>query len=318
MKWLLITNTQNRNPGDEWIRIGVQRIIRDVDPFPEFVLRNKEFVEDQDAEVKFDKAIWCGSPLFWSHQYQGCWENYWWVKWIHGWLFNDKRKILVMGVGDVIGNEIHDKTVYNEAIATVKSKCWLLVTRNKICSDPEIQIACCPSVFALAGDKTPKTLNLCNLMPDGAHDSLLNEQESKAWHEKVKPFSEFLKNLGFEIVCHAAFEEEFIETLGWPKEKIHRKPTTAEGYFPIYAKAKVFVGNRLHGAMLTIGAGGAAMAIGYDSRLGMVSYVNGTVVRPTELNFPTVKKWINSPHPVYDWQPEYDKQVVIVRRFAEA
>lgn len=318
MKWLLITNTENRNPGDEWIRMGVQRIVRDVDPFPQFIIRNKEFVEDQDNEVQFDKAIWCGSPLFWSHPYQGCWENHWWSKWINGWLFRDRNKVLVLGVGDVIGASIYNKSAYDQAIAAVKAKCWSLVTRNKITEDPEIQLACCPSVFALAGDKTQKTLRLCNLMPDGAHDAFLNENEASVWRGKVKAFSKLLQDLGFEIVCHANLEDEFVDSLGWPKNRIHYKPSTAEAYLPIYSKTAMYIGNRLHGAMLAVGSGAAAMAIGYDSRLGMVAYVRGVVVYPSALNFDLVSKWIDAPHVAYDWHREYDKQVVLVRRFAEA
>lgn len=316
MKWLLITNTENRNPGDEWIRIGVQRIVRDVDPRPEFILRNKEFIEDQEKEVEFDKAIWCGSPLFWSHQYQGCWENHWWDKWINGWLFKEKRKVLVLGVGDVIGKYIHDEVKFYDSIRTVKEKCWMLVTRNLVSRASQIEVSCCPSLFALAGDKTEKTLNLCNLMPDGAHDAFFDDQEAQIWREKVKGISDFLMDFGFEIVCHSKSEETFAESLGWPIQKIHYKPKTAEDYLPLYAKAELYIGNRLHGAVLTIGAGGMALAIGYDSRLAMVSYVGGSTMLPSECD--QILKWIRTEQPPYDWHPEYDKQVVIVRRFAEA
>lgn len=318
MKWLLITNTENRNPGDEWIRIGVQRIVKDVDPKPEFIIRNKEFIEDQENEVEFDKAIWCGSPLFWSHQYQGCWENHWWDKWVNGWLFKEKRKVLVLGVGDVAGRYLHDEPSYYAAIHTIKEKCWMLVTRNLVSRDKDIEVSCCPSIFALSGDKNSKALRLCNLMPEGAHDAFFDEQEAGLWKCKVKLISDLLSDDGFEIVCHSNDEESFAKSLGWTEDKIHFKPNTSEDYLPLYSKAQSYVGNRLHGAMLTIGAGGAALAIGYDSRLGMVSYVGGSIMRPSQCCPSSVLEWIGLPHKVYDWHPEYDKQVVIVRRFSEA
>lgn len=322
MKWLLVTNTENRNPGDEWIRIGVQRLVRDVDPSPEFILRNKEFIEDQDSEVEFDKAIWCGSPLFWSHQYQNCWENHWWNKWMNNWLFKEKSKVLVLGVGDVLGRHIHDEVGYYTAIRTVKEKCWKLVTRNPVSRDSEIEVSCCPSTFALAGDKTPKTLRLCNLMPDGAHDAFFDEEEAEIWRGKVKTVSDCFIKAGFEIVCHSKFEDEFAESLGWPNAKIHYEPKSSEDYLPLYAQAQCYVGNRLHGAMVTIGAGGTAMAIGYDSRLAMVAFVGGRTVRPSQFYPDDVEWWSDMPHhPLpdhpYDWQPEYDRQVVIVRQFSE-
>lgn len=318
MKWLLITNTENRNPGDEWIRIGVERMVRDVDPSPKFIIKNKEFVEDQDTEVEFDRAIWCGSPLFWSHTYQGCWENYWWDKWIHGWLFKEPRKILVLGVGDAVGREIHDKAGFKAAVELVKSKCWMLVTRNRIACDEDIPVSCCPSVFALMDDRTQKSIRLCNLMPDGAHDPIMNEDEAKIWREKVNELSKFLAGLGFEDVCHANFEEEFLEQLGWPHDRVHRKPKTAEEYLPVYAKASVYVGNRMHGAMLAIGAGGASFVVGYDSRVKMVEFVGGTTTCPSKLDLDSLQKWLAQTHKRYDCTPEYDKQVVILRRFAES
>lgn len=318
MKWLLISNTHNRNPGDEWIRFGVQRIVREVDKSPEFVVRNKEFIEDQDNEVQFDKAIWCGSPLFWSHQYQGCWENYWWVKWVHGWLFKEKKKVLVLGVGDVIGEKVYDETAYHSSIELVKSKCWKLVTRQKISADPEIEVSCCPSVFALAGDTTPKTLRLCNLMPDGAHDALMNEEEAKVWSETVRHVSDVLQSLDFEIVAHSPEENFFVERLAWPKCAAHLQPDKSEDYLPIYSKAQVYIGNRMHGAVLTIGAGGRALAIGYDSRLGMVSYVGGTVMKPSQVTQDAIFRWMDQTSIPYDWRHEYEKQVEIVRRFSEA
>lgn len=318
MKWLLITNTGNRNPGDEWIRIGVQRLVRDVDSSPRFILKNKETVEDQESEVEFDRAIWCGSPLFWSHKSQNCWENHWWSRWINGWLFKEPRKVLVLGVGDAVGKEIHDKAGFKASVELVKSKCWMLVTRNRMMDDGEILVSCCPSVFALFGDITRKSVRLCNLMPDGAHDSVMNEDEAEIWKEKVKEFSDFLIREGFESVCHAHSEEDFLEELGWPPDQVHRKPNTSEEYLPVYSKAEIYVGNRLHGAMLAIGAGGAAFAIGYDSRMKMVEFVNGTTCYPSELEVIKFQKWMSQSHRLYDCTPEYDKQVAIIRRFSES
>ena len=68
---------------------------------------------------------------------------------------------------------------------------------------------------------------------------------------------------------------------------LYKKPISSEDYFPIYSKAKVYVGNRIHGAMLIIGAGGSSFAIGYDSRLNMVSYVGGSISTPSKVIGPS-------------------------------
>lgn len=48
MRWLLIT-TIGKNPGDEWIRIGIQNVIRKVDPDREYILLDKESPSMQNS-----------------------------------------------------------------------------------------------------------------------------------------------------------------------------------------------------------------------------------------------------------------------------
>lgn len=316
MRWLFITNTGNRNPGDEWIRIGVQRLVSEVDGEASYVLRNKEMIEDQE-QMDFDRAIWCGSPLFWSHEHQGCWENYWWRTWIDGWLFKDPRKVLVLGVGNVLGKAPHDPDKYRESIETVRSKCWRVVTRQKVSDDDRILISCCPSIFALAGSNQQRSLKICTLMEDGAHDAFLDEDEANKWSGIKSKVSAQLLDLGFRLVCHAVKEAEHASLLGWPKDRIFQKPTTAEEYLSVYAKANCYVGNRMHGAMLPRAFGSPSMAIGFDSRLGMVELVGGQTCRPSQWTEKTIPDWMAQVHDPYDWKTEYDKQLALVRDFAK-
>lgn len=316
MRWLLITNTDNRNPGDEWIRIGVQKLVREVDPAPEFILRNKEYVEHQNAECEFDRAIWCGSPLFWSHQAQGCWENHWWRAWMDGWLFKDPRKVLILGVGNALGETVADLEGYEDAIEFVRSKCWRLVTRQKISDDLRIPVSCCPSIFALAGEQGSGTTRICNLMPDGTHDGFLNPAECDAWHKVVSQVSDELRVNGFRFVCHKCDEGDFARSLGWKDEEIFHKPNTAEEYLPFYRKAECYVGNRVHGAMLTIGLRRPALLIGYDSRVQMVREAFGEVLLPSQWKAGYIEHWLSVAYRVYDWKPEWDRQLAWIREFA--
>lgn len=316
MKWLLVSNTQNWNPGDEWIRAGVVRLISEVDPKANYVVLNKEIPEHSASTVEYDRAVWCGSPLFWSHAEQNCWDNAWWKAWIEGWLFKNPERLLILGAGDAVGEKVADPEGYAKAIETVRSRCWKLVTRNKVCDDSRIEVSVCPSVFALAGNETPRDLLLCNLMPEGAHDAVLNPEQAKFWREQVKEYSEFFIAEGFHLVSHAGFENDFSQTLNWPKDRLFLKPKTAEEYYPIYRRCKAYVGNRLHGAMLAISAGAPAMAIGYDSRLKMVSEAGGTIYSPAEVNAKTIRKWLAQSHEAYDWKTEFERQKKWLRQFA--
>src|SRR5882672_4191601 len=103
MKWLLIT-TLGTNPGDEFARFGVQRLIRDVDSEPKFFLVNKES-PTINQPVEFDRAVICGMPLIWSFPWPESRSPArcvpWWQSLMRGWISRDPRKLCGIGVGDV-------------------------------------------------------------------------------------------------------------------------------------------------------------------------------------------------------------------------
>ena len=77
MKWLLVT-TIGTNPGDEMIRLGVQNLISKIDSNAQYELLNKESKQDRQANHEFDKAVWCGMPVFWSIVGNHCSDIVWW------------------------------------------------------------------------------------------------------------------------------------------------------------------------------------------------------------------------------------------------
>ena len=147
MKWLLITTTENRNTGDELIRIGVQNLIKQVDSVAEFHLFDKENINAEENYL-FDKCVLCGMPLFWNNEFSYCQSVGWW-----GYIFNElvverKKDFIVLGAGDVVGKSgIKDMGMYNEAIQQVVDSAYAVTTRNFISDNPKLIDSICPASF---------------------------------------------------------------------------------------------------------------------------------------------------------------------------
>lgn len=270
MKYLLITTTGNRNTGDELIRIGVQNLIKEVDPQPEFILFDKE-ISDWHTEIEFDKAILCGMPLFWNNEVSTSQTIGWWEALMRGWIVRRRKDFLILGVGNVVSDKITDLMMYGAAIQEAVDKAYAVTVRNFCGDHPELLNSICPSVFALTEIGEPK-YRLCNIMPDGAHDSYFSINEADIWRRKQRRLSDICQVNDFYFIQHSNKEIslERPHELGWEDEQIFIFDT-AEEYLDIYKHAECYFGNRVHGAVVTASAGRPAMAIGYDSRLAMMN-----------------------------------------------
>ena len=124
MKYLLITTTENRNTGDELIRIGVQNLIREIDRNPEFILIDKEKDDWVSNPIEFDKAILCGMPLFWNNEVSTSQTIGWWQPIMRGWISERKKDFLILGVGNAVGDKIDDLLMYGAAIQEAVSRAY--------------------------------------------------------------------------------------------------------------------------------------------------------------------------------------------------
>jgi hypothetical protein len=77
LKWLL-QSPAGKNPGDDFIRIGVTNLVREVDPDAQVAIIDKMERGQWIEPIRFDKAVWCGGPAFWSSERNGCWDMDWW------------------------------------------------------------------------------------------------------------------------------------------------------------------------------------------------------------------------------------------------
>lgn len=281
MIYLLITTTENRNTGDELIRIGVQNLIREIDPQPEFIFLDKEKWINPSV-VKYDKVVLCGMPLFWNNEVSASQTIGWW-----GAIFRysgiKKENFLILGVGSVWGKYgIYNKKEYKDAIQEAIDSSFAVTDRDYThAHHPGVISSICPSAFAIDKPKEGK-YKLCNLMFYGAHDRHFNDTQADYWKLRIKEVSAYCLANNYYFIEHAQRPYyENGEELGWSRDRIIRF-NTAEEYLHIYAHAKCFFGNRLHGAFVTGSLGKPALAVGYDSRTDMLRKIGIPVKYPTE------------------------------------
>jgi hypothetical protein len=316
LKWLLIT-TLGTNPGDEFARIGVQNLIREVDKGAEFDLLNKENPEHY-CPRDFDRAVICGMPLFWATE-QDNYDIWWWDKIFEDWIAKDRRKLMALGVGHVLLDDIPNFAKYVFSINYVIQKVWKLTTREPVFDHPQIIESICPSAFAIRQGLGHK--RLCNFMMDGGHFAhAASEKETKAWMSKQQTIFATLWNAGFDFVAHTRGERLLAHDLGWSDSRIHHyeKP---EDYLELYSNAAQYFGHRLHGAAVVAARGAPSWGIAYDSRVKMVRRLGGWACRPSEFSIDEFRDWINGayawiPQGAFDLRAEKHRLVNLLKEFA--
>lgn len=282
MKWLLIT-TLSKNPGDEFARIGVQNLIRMVDPAATFDICCKESPSIFQPRP-FDVAVICGMPLVWSLPHNECQDINWWKPIFHDWIFKAKKPILALGVGAITVGKLNNFDRYCSAVKEVLEKTALFTVRQPVFVHPQIVDTICPSAFAIPGTLNSGDLNVCNLMPHGGHHMCAETQHAhmQAWYDIQTEVAEALKAENFKFVAHTHDELEYSRRLGWSSENTFYS-LEPRNYLDIYSRARCFIGNRLHGAAVVASLGRPVLGIAADSRTAMVKRLGGKTVTPLGL-----------------------------------
>lgn len=325
MRWLLVT-TIGKNPGDEFIRIGVENLIKSVDSNPEFILLDKELPEHWGRKYNFDKAIWCGMPLFWSFENNKCWEIRWWNE-LKGWISKNKNNFMTGGAGSFCpwGNELkisdsNRMCIEASKIMDLSYRAYARDSIVPIITQSDIPYISCPAIFSVKSYDIHNTYNLCNIMPDGAHYREFGISEAKVWDEKKGEFAKLLISSDFIFMAHDQREECFAKSMGWTKiVRYDPKDRKCEDLLRYYSGSKKYFGNRIHGAIVSRGAGASVWSVGYDSRQEAVRLVGAKVSKPSEININEVKRWIESDICcVYNLKEEFERQREIVKDFMDS
>jgi hypothetical protein len=328
MKWLLVTTNPaphvpgtdhphgaGWNVGDVFARIGTEQVIREVDPQAEFDLLNMDSHASIMTERPFDRCVLAGRPAFWK----GCETHPLWTHVINGWPGRDPRKIAALGVGACYSLPRDDAHVHAR-LADLKSKVWGTSLRFAFDTDAA-RLGVCPASWVLLDRPGKATRKLCNFMPSGGHYKELAPFEFEAWHAMAGLAAHCLRERGFDFIAHTAIERKWSRMLGWPADRIIYAETV-EPYLEAYASASHYFGNRMHGAVILAGRNANALAVGYDSRLRMVSRVACDACMPSELSLRDVINFAESEAGVYEGRVrmirgERAKAVRMMREFAK-
>lgn len=327
MKWLLITTTRRTegtmgsNPGDEFARLGIEKVIRASDQKAEIDLLDKEVAAEWDKGREFDRVVICGMPLLWSNPNQTCSEIFWWDYLWGSYITHEKKKVLPMGIGHVLVGDPHDGEKYHNAIREITMKSWNVVVREPIHGQPEKWIqSICPSAYAMMDRNHDKQLALCNFMAEGGHFGYLTD-DGKRWSDiQEKPASDLLLDMGWTFIAHTHHEIRHAKKLGWPEDRI-LSFTTAREYLDTYANATWYFGNRMHGAAVCASTGRCRVwGATHDSRLGMVARLGGKATRTSEVSVEALKRWFgeakpSKPEPRFQVKDQFTNMVVLFNKF---
>ena len=316
MKWLLITN--NGNPGDIWVRLGVEVIVRHIDPKAEFNYRERDYRENDpheglkepDGGLKSDCVVVCGMPLLWSHResdgsisttvQHASWPA------LTGWCCKPNRMIIA-GFGlylpcpDGIATATLADAGILPAIADWFSKCAFVYSRSPLVGQffPGVPWLHCPSILALPGTGMARDVKLCNFMRGGAHYPALAPDAAKIMDDEMRELAPILIQSGYYFVAHRTAEAELALELGWPKGAIFRWGWDNCGVrlLDLYARCSKYIGNRIHGGIMSRANGADVIVIGYDTRIADVQSMGGEVFTPFEAKQgrSRLKSWIESP-----------------------
>lgn len=280
MKWYLLT-ASHANPGDQFARLGIERIIKHVDPDATFyrVCKHRSAVHER---VECDRVVVCGMPLAWSRDVDAPWREHWWGA-LTGWMA--EKPMILAGVGSFGRYPNPSFTFEDRLVLEMKrltTKCNSSYCRDSIFGEKfGLPVHSCPSIFALMDYDIKPELNLCNFMDDGSHYSGYNPTESQIWKEIRGSVAKQLQDYGYHFIAHSEAEKELGENLGF--EIIHAYGDFPETLLSIYARCKSYVGNRVHGAIVSASAGADVLCCGFDSRLYAVKQAGGKICTPKEL-----------------------------------
>lgn len=277
MKFLLVTTSWENNPGDVFIRIGIENLIRSVDPSAVFESLDKENPEEwsKAQDPGFDKIVWCGMPLFWSFPTHCSQDIYWWEGLLRPLMKNRKKDFAIMGAGTagVVSsdpklaftrlNEVKD--AFSECVAG----CQLITTRDDCVSSliPDVitfpipEVLPCPAFFAAQGIAPIAHDMTCNIMPEGSHYPEIDPWGAARWQKVREFFAAVCRKSGAFFCPHSDKEFAYAVKHGW-KDIAPFNETLSH-----LKGSKSHTGNRIHGAIIAASAGGRSICIGYDLRL---------------------------------------------------
>lgn len=301
MNWVIISTT-GKNPGDEFIRVGLTNVIKEIDENPTGCVIDKE-TDSIFKPIPFDRCILSGMPLFWSLNGNDSWNGVkWWKVLTEGWVSADKRKFAILGAGSFqdhsdIFRGVNKNQLHLEA-KKINERAHKVVVRDNIVNkitNMDFDVNICPAILSTYNLQKTGSINGCNLMPNGAHYGDFNPTEAGIWQQKVRGIASNLLKNDFKFFSHTNNEKSLAKHLGWKDEDIiHYDGSNLNAFLQHYKNVDKFFGNRVHGCIVSRANNADVISCGYDSRQDAVKLSGAKILLPSELDLNKFSKWLET------------------------
>lgn len=278
-----------------FIRMGVEHLLRKIDPDAVFTTLNKEDVDEwyKAKDSTHDKVVWCGMPLFWSFPTHHTREIFWWDGLLAPLMTHRKSDLLIIGAGTSGVVSDNHRIAFTRPDEILRTMTDLMIgsfdmTLRDDCikfllpSSPSITTLPCPAYFAQPEKPVIHHPITCNFMLKGGHYPELEPHLSKAWPQSLPIIARTFFQLNAFFCPHTMAESELASTLGWSQAQIAPPFDTLH-----HLKGSGYhLGNRIHAAIIAASAGAKSVCLGYDLRLRAAQLCGCEVIHAGQYPYP--------------------------------
>lgn len=306
MKTGLIT-TLNTNIGDDFIRMGIQRILQSLNPKDriEWVPINKHKPETvwprlhpkrrhlslptpfnnlvghtlKNRFESCDLIVQCGAPVVWNGCSQCEWNGPLWQDVIAP--LSSSVPVINLAAGSAYPLSVQSEQLEGDDLKYIQSilgYCRLTTARDRLAQRlmqsagtpvPLIPCSACLALDPLDGEIASRRTIAVNYMPKAGHFDFLNELDEHDWARTFRSVLTALKNQYHVVfLCHNASEYQQAKALFPDFPAILPRSRRAYNRFASGVRFGVF--NRLHAAVAFAGIGIPSVVVGNDTRTLMV------------------------------------------------
>ena len=307
MKIGLIT-TLDTNIGDDFIRLGIQRVLRAAFPGPEprWILLNKHRPETiwppghpcrhlpawAPRWRRAARRAWgsrfhgcagivqCGAPVIWKRCARCEWNGPVWQD-VVGELHR-RVPVLNLAIGSAYSLSAVPDRVEDPAdrdyLRSILGYCRLTTARDKLAQrlaaelGTEIPLIPCSAGLAFDAPESDEARDIAfvNYMPKAGHYDFSGDVDEVAWDRTLgEVLARMSRTFRVVFLCHDR-REELLAAERFPGYE-RRRPQTPAEYAALARQAALGLFNRLHGAVALAGMGVPSVAVGNDTRLWMVA-----------------------------------------------
>lgn len=320
MRWLIIT-TRGKNPGDEFMRIGIETLIRYNDENSEIVPIDRETPEEINKPIQFDKCIVAGMPFHMDMFAAPWWRN------LVGWLSTRKNDIMLLGVGSrqpcLAPFSGIRRRLLHQAVRQLVNQTYKITVQdtvvNQLISESGIQfeMTLCPTIFSQYRHVSDKELKLVNIIPRGGRYA--GPKEAKVWRKKLPHIIQLFKDSDFSFIAYNHKEDQAAQQ--WGFENIYFYSGDPLLFATRHTDCIKYFGNRIHGAIAARAAGADTLCCGEDTRLVAAQLTGVNTLQFAQLDLRKLKNWIMAKPKNLSTQLmtcEFERQASIVNEFMYA